>query len=95
MPDGKPEPGWSEWGRYTLSAVAGAGVALVFVTLWLSDVSHAAADASRIGDENSARLSKLTEIGNDIRSVLVRLETRDEQQAADIKALKDRVFGGK
>ena len=98
MPDPKPEPAWSEWGRYTLSAVAGALVTAVAVALWFSEVAHTAADASASAQEakeqnlrQDATATRIVEISNDIKVLLSRVVATQEAHNERIRALEGRV----
>jgi enamine deaminase RidA (YjgF/YER057c/UK114 family) len=88
-------PDWSEWGRYTLSAVAGAIVSVVATTVWLTDVKNTAANAATINTRQDAQMERLGEIASDTKGTLIRItalmEATIPQHAAAIKSLEDRV----
>lgn len=90
MAQERQEPSWSEWGRYTLSAVAGALVAAVAMTLWLSGVSAAAHGAEVVNEKQADQLERLGEISNDLKVVLSRVVAMQEAQDSRIKALEAR-----
>ena len=88
---------WGEWGRYTLSAVAGAIVTIIYATLNFSDVKHSAADSQAANVVQDAKIERLTSIASDTTSAVVRLTTLMESalpdHAARIRALESRIGG--
>ena len=88
---------WSEWGRYTLSAVAGGLITVIIGTLWLADIKHSAADAQSSNSQQDAQIANLTRIAADSQSTLVRMTTLMESvlpdHAARIRALESRAHG--
>lgn len=67
---------WPTWIRYSMSAIFGAGAALVGMTIAYSDVVHTASSAQTRAISNS----------EDIKSdVLPRIRMLEQQKAADIQ----------
>lgn len=94
-PEPKPEPSWSEWGRYTISAVAGAMVTSVAAAFWFSEVAHTASDAMATAQEakeqnlrQDSTETRIVEISNDIKVLLSRVVATQEAHDGRIKALE-------
>lgn len=81
---------WSEWSRFTLTALGGVLVGIVTSILWLSDVAHKAEGANADNAKQDAALVKLTDIAGDMRLAITRLVAFQEAQDARIKALEAR-----
>ncbi len=89
MPEEKKAE-WSEWGRFTLTALGGVLVGIVTSILWLSDVAHKADAADAENTKQDAALVQSRDIAGDMRLAIARLIAFQETQDARIKALEAR-----
>ncbi len=81
---------WSEWGRFTLTALGGVLVGIVTSILWLSDVAHKADAAGTDNVKQDAVLQRLTDISGDIRVAIAQLVANQGAQDSRIRALEDK-----
>ena len=89
MADDK-KPDWSEWGRFTLTALGGVLVGIVTSILWLSDVAHKADAAVADNAKQDVVLLRLTDISGDIRIAIAQLVANQAAQDSRLRALEDR-----
>jgi hypothetical protein len=81
---------WSEWGRFTLTALGGILVGIVSSILWLSDVAHKADAAVADNVKQDAVLQRLTDISGDIRVAIAQLVAQQAANDSRIRALEDK-----
>lgn len=83
---------WPSWLRYTLSALAGAGVTLVSVTLAFADVAHTAANAAKAAEAIQHELQvDLRPRLLALEVAVVRSDARWEAVSARLDRLEDKI----
>ena len=86
---------WSEWGRFTLTAIGSSAITLIVSSFWLgSTVTELHAATEAIG-KNGGKIEKLADISADLKNLIIHLNARSEIHDEQIKMLQDAVKAGR
>lgn len=86
---------WSEWGRFTLTAVGSSLITLIVSSFWLGGAVGELHAATENTSKHGEKIEKLSDISADLKNLIIHLNARSEIHDEQIRALQEAIRAGK